>query len=85
MHKLELVALGKNIRKARQNLHISQEEMADMCGLHRTYFSDVERGTRNLSFDSLLKIACGLGTSVSELTRDLESGDAPLSAAIKAR
>lgn len=51
---------------------ISQEELAFRCELHRTYLSDVERGARNLSFNSILAIARGLGLTVSELTCNVE-------------
>ena len=70
----ELAILGKNVRRFRQNREISQEALANECGLHRTYVSDVERGARNVSFYSLLKLARGLGTTISELTRNVESG-----------
>jgi transcriptional regulator with XRE-family HTH domain len=73
----ELVVLGDNIRMVRQSLHVSQEAMADMCDLHRTYMCDIERGKRNVSFCSLLKLGRGLGTTVSELTRNVESGVRP--------
>jgi|SRR5690349_18670272 transcriptional regulator with XRE-family HTH domain len=69
----ELVGLGQKIRRLRQNRGISQEELAFRCGLHRTYVTDVEAGTRNLTFGSLLAIARGLGISVSELTRNVDS------------
>ena len=69
----ELVALGRNIRKARKILNISQEELAFRCELHRTYLSDIERGVRNLSFSSLVAIAKGLGSTVSELTQDISN------------
>jgi transcriptional regulator with XRE-family HTH domain len=72
----ELLALGENIRRLRQNLTISQEELAQRCELHRTYMSDVERGYRNLSFLSLLAVARGLGVTISELTRNIETGGA---------
>ena len=67
----ELAALGQNIRRARKILSISQEELAFRCELHRTYLSDIERGARNLSFSSLLALARGLGSTVSELTQDI--------------
>ena len=70
---LELASLGDNIRKARQRLKISQDALAERCGLHRTYITDIERGARNVSFGSLLKVAQGLGTTVSELTSNIES------------
>jgi transcriptional regulator with XRE-family HTH domain len=69
----ELVALGRNIRKARKILNISQEELAFRCELHRTYLSDIERGVRNLSFSSLVALAKGLGSTVSELTQDISN------------
>ena len=47
---------------------------AEVCGFDRTYISLVERGLRNLSFLNLVKIAAGLGLSVSELTGGIEDG-----------
>jgi transcriptional regulator with XRE-family HTH domain len=70
--EIKLVRLGENIRRARYRLRISQEELAERSGLHRTYLSDVERGRRNLSFFSLLAIARGLGTTVPTLARNLD-------------
>lgn len=67
-----LLALGQNIRGMRRSLNISQEELAFRCGLHRTYLSDIERGARNLSLISLLMVARGLRSTVSELTRNIE-------------
>ena len=72
----ELLALGENIRRLRRSLKISQEKLAGKCELHRTYLSDVERGNRNLSFLSLLAVARGLGLTISELTRNVETGGA---------
>jgi transcriptional regulator with XRE-family HTH domain len=60
--------LGETVRRLRTKQGISQEEFADRCDFHRTYVSDVERGTRNLSFSTLLAVARGLGLTVSELT-----------------
>ena len=53
---------------------MSQEELAERSDLHRTYLSDVERGSRNPSFLTLLAIARGLGLTVSEMTRDINTG-----------
>ena len=41
------VAYGKAVRAIRQDKKISQEELGDLCGLHRTYISDIELGKRN--------------------------------------
>ncbi|HEV7403098.1 MAG TPA: response regulator [Chthoniobacteraceae bacterium] len=58
---------GRAVRSERFALHISQEELADRAGLHRTYISDVERGTRNLSLESIGKLAAALKLSVAGL------------------
>jgi transcriptional regulator with XRE-family HTH domain len=54
--------------KARRNqLGLSQEALAERADLHRTYVSDVERGARNLSLESIGKIAQALGISCADL------------------
>jgi transcriptional regulator with XRE-family HTH domain len=72
----DLLVLGKNIRHFRRSLKISQEQLAGRCGLHRSYLSDVERGSRNPSFLTLWAVARGMGLTVSELTRDLATDGA---------
>jgi len=59
--------LGTAIRNQRNKLRISQEELAYRSGLHRTYISDVERGARNLSLESIDKLARALDLSLSAL------------------
>lgn len=54
----EIVAT--NIREIRLSQSLSQETLADLCGIHRTYLSDVERGNRNISIDNIEKIAKAL-------------------------
>jgi len=51
---------GKVVRKYRESKKLSQEELADICELHRTYISDIERGIKAVSINSLLKIAMAL-------------------------
>jgi two-component system, response regulator len=58
---------GSAVKSKRSALRISQEELADRSGLHRTYISDVERGVRNLSIESIEKLARALELSVSGL------------------
>lgn len=58
---------GASIRSLRNLLGISQEELAERADLHRTYVSDVERGTRNLSLESIERLAHALDVSVSAL------------------
>jgi len=48
---------ARNIRLAREELGMSQEDMAEACGLHRTYVGSVERGERNISIDNMEAMA----------------------------
>jgi transcriptional regulator with XRE-family HTH domain len=56
-----------NMRKARNEIGISQEAFADQCGLHRTYIGSVERGERNISVDNMETIAIALGQKLMDL------------------
>lgn len=56
-----------NIRAARLECGMSQEEMAERCGLHRTYVGSVERGERNISVDNMEQMALAVGKSIAEL------------------
>lgn len=60
-------ALAENIRRLRQEQHLSQEELADRCDLHRTYVGSVERGERNVTLSSIELLAKALGASVVDL------------------
>jgi len=61
------IRFGRAIRRIRQEQAINQEEAADRCGLHRTYYSGIERGVRNVSLVNIEKIAKGLRTALPEL------------------
>ena len=58
---------GERVRKTRQALGISQEELAFRSGLHRTYVGSVERGERNLSLENIFVFAKSLGCAPSDL------------------
>lgn len=58
---------GINVRQRREELGISQEKFAELCGLHRTYISDLERFQRNISINNIEKIADALGTEAYTL------------------
>ena len=62
---------GSRVRKIRVNQGLSQEQLADRAGLHRTYIGMVERAEKNLSLNSIEKIAKALGVSVSELMESI--------------
>lgn len=61
--------LGNAIKRERSALGISQEELAGRAGLHRTYVSDVERGARNPSIESVEKLAVALQVPMPTLFR----------------
>jgi transcriptional regulator with XRE-family HTH domain len=61
------IRFGRAIRRIREEQEINQEEAAERCGLHRTYYSGIERGVRNVSLVNIEKVAKGLKTSLPEL------------------
>lgn len=65
-------AFGTAIRKQRESLGISQEELAHRAGLHRTYISLIERGLRSASIGTILRLAKALGTTGSDLLRGID-------------
>jgi transcriptional regulator with XRE-family HTH domain len=71
MSKLRTI-FAKNMKRIRQEQHLSQEELAFSCNLHRTYISDIERGKRNISIDNIEKIATALNIPPYKL---LDSND----------
>jgi transcriptional regulator with XRE-family HTH domain len=58
---------AKSLRKYRTKLNLSQEDLADLAELHRTYVGSVERGERNISIDSMERLANALGCTIIEL------------------
>lgn len=64
-------AFGKAVRVRRLEMKLSQEELADLAGLHFTYVSSVERGERNISLENMGKLAKALKYQISDLTTDL--------------
>lgn len=57
---------GFRLRQIRQNLALSQEELAHLCNLDRSYIGGVERGERNISLVNIHKIAYALNISPKE-------------------
>ncbi|MGE7137884.1 helix-turn-helix domain-containing protein [Luteibacter sp. NPDC031894] len=62
--------LGKAIRRHRQALGMSQDAFADGIEMHRAYFGAIERGSKNVTIATLIRVAEGLGVSMSDLMRD---------------
>ncbi len=70
--KQRLKKFGENIRNLRKFANLSQEDLAEQCGLHRTYIGGIERGERNVSLLNILRIAQALNVPPSELLKELE-------------
>lgn len=59
--------LAKNLKRLRLERDWSQEHLAEECGIHRTYASDLERGARNPSIEVIDRIAIALSVTVGGL------------------
>lgn len=69
-----LINFGNRVRELRLQAGYSQEELADRCGLHRTYIGMIERAEKNITILNMEKIADALTVSLSMLVRDIHSG-----------
>ena len=67
------VEIGQRIRNYRLQKKLSQEELAELCGLHPTYIGQVERGEKNATIESINKISTGLEISLNILFENIES------------
>lgn len=63
----ERLAFGQRIRELRLGAGLSQEQLAELANVHRTYVSSVERGERNVGFDNIVAIARALEVAPSLL------------------
>lgn len=75
-HKEKFAArhtLARNLRLLRAQKDLSQESLADLAGLHRTYVGSVERAERNISIDNIERLAKALSVKASDLLREGET------------
>jgi transcriptional regulator with XRE-family HTH domain len=63
MESVLLDTLAKNLRQLRESKGLSQEDLAYVCGLHRTYMGGIERSERNITLKTLMKIAEALAVN----------------------
>jgi transcriptional regulator with XRE-family HTH domain len=66
-------AFGLAVRRARERMDITQDALAELADLHRTYIGSVERGERNVSLINIAALAKALRTSPSKLMADSEN------------
>ena len=67
-----LVAFGEIIRDLRKEKELSQEELADKAGLHRTYIGMIERGEKNITLENINKLSKALQTPLHEIFKKLK-------------
>ncbi|WP_078500307.1 helix-turn-helix domain-containing protein [Wenjunlia vitaminophila] len=60
-------AFGRRVREYRLSVGLSQEELAEAAGIHRTYVSSLERGQRNVSLDNIIALARALKVDAAHL------------------
>lgn len=70
-----LLQFGKRVRELRVSQSLSQEDLAALCGLDRTYISSLERGKRNVGLKNIAAIARSLHVSISQLLEGVSSDD----------
>jgi transcriptional regulator with XRE-family HTH domain len=70
-----LQSFGTRVRTLRKAVGLSQEALADRCGLDRTYVGGIERGERNPSLRNIARIAGALNKSLSDLMRGVRFSD----------
>ncbi|MCU1461739.1 MAG: transcriptional regulator, family [Acidimicrobiales bacterium] len=64
-------ALGQRVRARRHELRLSQEQLAEQSGLHRTLVGSVERGERNVSVNNIVRLAAALEIDAGDLVQGL--------------
>lgn len=69
--------LAYNVRAYRRQKGLSQEELADVCGLHRTYIGSIERAERNATLNTLTKLSSALHIPVPDLLTERNIEDEP--------
>lgn len=66
--------LAQNLKELRTSAGLSQEELADRAGLHRTYVSSIEGGKRNVTLENIFALAEALGATPADLVRLPKAG-----------
>ncbi|RKU08524.1 XRE family transcriptional regulator [Candidatus Poribacteria bacterium] len=67
-----LKKFGDRVQSLRNQAGISQEKLAELAEMHRTYISGIERGERNVSLINIMRLANALNLSVSKLMEGID-------------
>lgn len=67
-----LLTFGNALRETRQARGVSQERLAELAGVHRTYIGAIERGEQNVALRNIVRIARALDTTASTLLKDVQ-------------
>lgn len=62
--------LGSAVRKRREGMGVSQDTFADTIGMHRAYYSAIERGERNVTLQTIKRVASGLNAKIADVMSD---------------
>lgn len=68
-----LAALGRNVRRRREERELTQEKLAEKAGLDPTYISEIERGQRNPGIKNVAKLAKALAFTTAELLKGVDA------------
>lgn len=64
--------IGAALRRRREAQEISQEDFAELVGMHRTYYSAIERGLKNIRLETLERLCTALRTRMWEVIKEAE-------------
>lgn len=70
MKKEVLIKFGKKVRNERTKLRLSQEELANKAGVHRTYIGMIERAEKNITLENIEKITKALNLNLNNIFKD---------------
>jgi transcriptional regulator with XRE-family HTH domain len=71
MPKEILVQFGRKVREERRKQRLSQEQLAEIAGLHRTYIGMIERAEKNITLENVNRICKALGINLDAMFKDL--------------
>lgn len=69
MKRQILIDFGNKVRERRKKLGLSQEALADIAGVHRTYIGMIERAEKNITLENIGKLAKALKVEISEILK----------------